>query len=55
MGTRAHTKFSHRGGLQARRERALERLKNVEEPTDNQLKEIEILQKRTSTSTTGLY
>ena len=54
MGTRAHTKFSHRGGLLARRERALERLKNVKEPTDKQLKEIETLEKRTST-TTGLY
>ena len=54
MGTRAHTKYSHRGGIQARRQRALERLKKIKEPNKRELKEIEVLEKRTSTST-SLY
>ena len=54
MGTRAHTKFSHRGGIQARRTRALERLKKIKEPNKRELKEIEVLEKRTTT-TSGLY
>ena len=54
MGTRAHTKFSHRGGIQARRTRALERLKKIKEPNKRELKEIEVLEKRTSTAT-SLY
>ena len=51
MGTRAHTKFSHRGGIQARRTRALERLKKIKEPNKRELKEIEVLENRTITRT----
>ena len=39
-------KFSHTGGVLGRRSRALERLKRIEEPTDNHLEEIEILNKK---------
>ena len=38
-------KFSHTGGRQARRSRALERLQTIKEPTKEQLKQIEILEK----------
>ena len=49
MGTRAHTKYSHRGGIQARRTRALERLKKIKEPNKRELKEIETLEQRIKT------
>ena len=39
-------KFSHTGGRQARRSRALERLQTIKEPTKEQLKQIETLEKR---------
>ena len=51
MGTRARVKFSHTGGIAGRRARALERLKNVKEPTNKQLKEIETLEERTRKTT----
>ena len=39
-------KFSHTGGRQARRSRALERLQTIKEPTKEQLKQFETLEKR---------
>ena len=46
MGTKARVKFSHTGGLNGRRTRALERLQRVKEPNKEQLKQIEVLEKR---------
>ena len=43
---RARVKFSHTGGLNGRRTRALERLQQVKEPNKRQLQEIEVLEKR---------
>jgi len=45
MGTKARVKFSHTGGREGRRARALERLLKVKEPNDRQMKEISVLQK----------
>jgi len=42
-------KFSHRGGVVGRRQRALERLETVKEPNARQKKEIEILTERLET------
>ena len=39
-------KFSHRGGVVGRRQRALEKLETVKEPNARQKKEIEILTER---------
>jgi len=46
MGSRARVKFSHTGGLNGRRTRALERLQTIKEPNKEQLKQIETLEKR---------
>ena len=50
MGTRAHTKFSHSGGINARRIRALKRLTSVKEPNKRQQEESAILEKRITTT-----
>ena len=46
MGSRARVKFSHTGGLNGRRTRALERLQTIKELNKEQLKQIETLEKR---------
>ena len=51
MGSRARVKFSHTGGREGRRERALERLLKVKEPNARQLNEISNLQGNTVTVT----
>ena len=43
---RARVKFSHTGGLNGRRTRALERLQQVKAPNKSLLQEIEVLVKR---------
>jgi len=41
-------KFSNRGGIHGRRERALERLQKIRTPDARQKKEIEVLTERVS-------